>query len=271
MTTQSTTTGLDEFRARQRQIWGAGDYPTLSKLIADVGEGLVERIGPPAGSRVLDVACGSGNTTIPAARTGARVTGLDLVPDLLAAGRDRADAEGLQIEWVEGDAESLPFDDASFEYVVSTFGHMFAPRHQRVASEMVRVCEPGGTIGICTWTAEGVTGRIFGASAEIMPPPPDFAAPPILWGTEQHVRDMFASAAGFDFERRVNIIEWDSVDAFADFFTTRFGPVVTARALLGERFAELRQRLVEIWTDANEADDGRLRLPQEYLRSVIQL
>jgi SAM-dependent methyltransferase len=268
----ATTPGVDEFSQAQRATWAAGDYDALSKYIADVGERTADRAGVEAGMRVLDVACGTGNAAIPAARAGARVTGLDLVPELLGGGRRKAAAAGLEIDWVEGDAQDLPFEDGSFDRVLSTFGHMFAPRHRRVADEMARVCRKGGLITISTWTPEGVAGRIFRTSGSYMPPPPDFASPPILWGTEDHVREMFAaSATGFEFERHVNWIEWESVDGFADFFMERFPPMVTARGMLGERFAELRDEIVAIWRDANEASDGTLRLPQEYLLSVIRL
>jgi SAM-dependent methyltransferase len=273
MTNQTATTpGVDEFRERARAIWAAGDYGALSPYIADVGENVVEHAGLEAGMRVLDVACGNGNAALPAARAGARVTGLDLVPELLEGGRRMAADAGVEIDWVEGDAESLPFEDRSFDRVFSTFGHMFAPRHQRAADEMARVCREGGLIVTATWTPEGVTGKIFGASAKYMPPPPEFASPPLLWGTEDHVREMFGSAAtGFEFERHLNIIEWESVEAFADTFTEHFPPLVTARRMLGERFAELKADLVAAWAEANEADDGSLRLPQEYLLSMVRL
>lgn len=266
----SSTTG--EFKQRQRAMWASGDYATLSEYIAHVGEHVVERAGVERGMRVLDVACGTGNAALPAARAGARVTGLDLVPELLEAGRRKAEAQGLEIEWVEGDAEDLPFEDASFDRVFSTFGHMFAPRHRVTADEMARVCERGGTIAICCWTPEGTVGDVFRATGSYLQPPPDFASPPIFWGTEDHVREMFGSVAkGFEFERHDARIEWDSVDGFAEFFMSRFGPMVTAKEMLGERFADLRADVVEIWRDANEAEDERLSLPQEYLLSVVQL
>jgi hypothetical protein len=149
---------------------------------------------------------------------------------------------------------------------------MFAPRHQRTADEMARVGRRGGAIVTATWTPEGVAGQIFKVAGSYMPPPPDYASPPILWGREDYVRELFGDVAtGFEFERHVNRIEWDSVEGFADFFMDRFGPMVTARAMLGDRFGELRQQVVEIWKSANEATDGRLRLPQEYLLSVIRL
>jgi ubiquinone/menaquinone biosynthesis C-methylase UbiE len=263
---------LDDFKTRQRATWDAGDYGALSPHIADVGELVAGRAEIEPGLAVLDVACGTGNAARPAARAGARVTGLDLVPKLLDQGRAKAEAEGLDIEWVEGDAEQLPFEDGRFDRVLSTFGHMFAPRHERVAAEMARVCRPGGAIVTATWTPEGVTGAIFRTSAAYMPPPPDYAQPPLLWGTEEHVRARFGQAAkAFKFERHVNRIEWESVDAFADFFMSRFPPMVTAAAMLGDRFQELREQIVSAWRDANEATDGTLRLPQEYLLSIVRL
>ena len=263
---------LDEFKTRQRAVWDAGEYDALSPYIADVGELVVARAAIAPGMRVLDVACGTGNAARPAARTGAQVTGLDLTPRLLEVGRAKAKEEGLEIEWKEGDAENLPFEDGRFDRVLSTFGHMFAPRHQRTADEMARVCRKGGAIVIATWTPEGVAGGIFKAAGSYMPPPPDYASPPIFWGREDYVRECFAGVAtSFEFQRHVNRIEWDSVEGFADFFMARFGPLVTARAMLGDRFDELRKQVVAIWRNANEATDGSLRLPQEYLLSVIRL
>jgi ubiquinone/menaquinone biosynthesis C-methylase UbiE len=266
------TVQLDEFKMRQRSTWDAGDYPTLSERIADVGERVVAHAGIEPGMTMLDVACGAGNATIPAAGTGARVTGLDLTPKLLEHGRAKAEAAGLDVDWVEGDAEALPFEDASFDRVISVFGHMFAPRHRQVADEMLRVCRPGGAIVTATWTPEGSVGSLFGVTAAYMPPLPEYAAPPILWGSEDHVRELFgAAASSFEFERYFNRIESDSVDSYADTFMSEFGPMVTAKAMLGERFDEMRAQIVEIWRDANEADDGTLRLPQEYLLSIVRL
>ena len=229
---------MEEFKQAQRAMWDAGDYGALSEYIAQVGERVVARAGVEAGMSVLDVACGTGNAAIPAARAGAHVTGLDLVPKLLDDGREKAVAAGVEVDWVEGDAEQLPFDDGDFDRVFSTFGHMFAPRHSQVADEMARVCGEGGAIAICCWTPEGTVGELFEVSASYMPPPPDFASPPILWGTEEHVREMFAGVAtDFEFERHSATIEWDSTEGFADFFMDRFGPMVTARNMLGDRFA----------------------------------
>jgi SAM-dependent methyltransferase len=263
---------LDEFKTRQRAVWDTGEYSALSPYIADVGELVVARATIEPGMSVLDVACGTGNAARPAARAGAHVIGLDLTPKLLETGRAKAKAEGLEIEWREGDAEDLPFEDGRFDRVVSTFGHMFAPRHQRTADEIARVCRKGGAIVTATWTPEGTVGEIFKVSASYMPPLPDYASPPILWGREEHVRARFARVAtGFEFERHVNRIDWGSLEEWTDFFMARFGPMVTARAMLGERFSELRARVVDIWRQANEATDGSLRVPQEYLLSVIRL
>lgn len=263
---------MDEFKQMQRAVWDAGDYLTLADHIADVGERVVERAGVDSGMQVLDVACGTGNATIPAARAGAAVTGLDLTPALLEGGRKKAAEAGVEIEWVEGDAEELPFEDDGFDRVLSTFGHMFAPRHRRAADEMSRVCRAGGAIATCTWTPEGTVGDVFRTSAEFMPPPPDFAEPPIIWGTEEHVREMFEGAAEFEFERHTAMIEWPAgVEDWTDYFVERFGPLVTARQMLGDRFGELRDKIAKIYERRNEADDGSLRLPQEYLLSIVRL
>jgi SAM-dependent methyltransferase len=263
---------LDEFKTRQRATWEGGDYSACSPYIAEVGELVVTRAGITPGMRVLDVACGTGNAALPAARAGARVTGLDLAATLLEAGRAKARAVGLEIEWRDGDAEDLPFEDGTFDRVLSTFGHMFAPRHDRTAREMARVCRRGGAIVTATWTPEGVFGDLSKAAFPYMPPPPDYASPPPLWGREDHVREMFGSAAsGFEFERHVNRIEWESVEAFAAFFMAHFPPMVTAKAMLGDRFSEMRERIVDVWRRRNEATDGRLLLPQEYLVSIVRL
>jgi SAM-dependent methyltransferase len=261
---------LSEQKQQARKMWAGGEYAEIAERIADAGRTTVEAGEIGSGDKVLDVACGTGNATIPAAQTGAEVTGLDLTPRLLEQGRAAAAEAGVEIDWVEGDAEQLPFEDGSFDRVFSTFGHMFAPRHGRTADEMARVCREGGLIAICCWTPEGTVGDVFAASASYMPPPPDFAELPILWGTEEHVREMFPDATDFEFERHSATIEWESTRAWADYFFERFGPLVTAREMLGERFDELGEKLIAVFDERNEADDGSLRLPQEYLVSLIR-
>src|SRR5215217_7508383 len=169
-----------------KTMWGSGDYVAVAARISDVGELVVERSGAAPGMELLDVACGAGNATVPAAREGARVTGLDFSPDLLAIARERAADAMVEVDWVEGDAQALPFDDASFDRVISTFGHMFAPDHERTAAEMQRVCRPGGTIAIACWTPECSIGRMLRTIAELVRPPQG-GQPPIRWGTEEHV------------------------------------------------------------------------------------
>lgn len=267
-----TAVQLDDFKARQRAMWEAGEYADLSPYIADVGDLVVTKAGIEPGMKVLDVACGTGNAARAAARLGAQVTGLDLTPKLLKAGQARAAVERLSIDWREGDAEDLPFDNASFDRVLSTFGHMFAPRHQRTADEMARVCRRGGMIVTATWTPEGTVGAIFETSSSFMPPPPHYASPPIEWGNDDHVRHLFSrTAVAFHFERHLNQIQWNSLENWTEYFMDRFGPMVTARAILGDRFVNLRDRVVEIWKNANLDRHGRLLLPQEYLLSIVQL
>jgi ubiquinone/menaquinone biosynthesis C-methylase UbiE len=263
---------LDEFKTKMRVMWGAGEYSDLSPYISDVGERVVSRAAIEPGMKVLDVACGTGNAARPAARAGGRVTAMDLVPKFLEQGQAKARAEGLDIDWREGDAEALPFEDGSFDRVLSTFGHMFAPRHQRTADEMARVCRRGGAIVTATWLPEGSVGEVFKVASSYMPPPPDYALPPILWGAEDHVRKLFSGVAtSFEFERAVNRIDWESLEAFADYFISRFPMMVTAQAILGDRFQEMRARVVEVWRKANQSPNGRLLLPQEYLVSVVRL
>ena len=263
---------MEKFKEMQREIWDAGAFPEIARRMTEVGERVVAKAGVGPGIRVLDVACGTGNAARPAARTGAKVTGLDLVPSLLEEGRRSAEAEGLAVEWVEGDAEQLPFADDSFDRVLSTFGLMFATRHQRAADEMVRVCAPGGRIVFATWDPQGTVGEILSAAAPYAPPPPDFAGLPIEWGSEDHVREMFGAAREISFDRAVSTIKADSPQAFLDFFFASFGPFVMAGKFLPpEQFEQLRGEVLRIYERRNEASDGTLTLPQHYLISKIEL
>jgi ubiquinone/menaquinone biosynthesis C-methylase UbiE len=248
-----------------KTMWGAGNYAAVAERIAAVGELVVERAGVAPGMELLDVACGAGNATIPAAREGARVTGLDFSPDLLAIARERAADAMVEIDWVEGDAQALPFDDASFDRVISTFGHMFAPDHQHTAAEMKRVCRPGGAIAVACWPPDGAIGRMYRTTAELVPPPPGGQSP-ILWGTEDHVRELLGDA---EFERHE--VEWtdESVESYARFMLESFGPLLNARELLGERENELDERFRAYLTEENLNDDGTLRFKGEYLLAVV--
>ncbi len=248
-----------------KTMWGSGNYAAVAERISQVGELVVERAGVEPGMELLDVACGAGNATIPAAREGARVTGLDFSPDLLAIARERAADAMVEIDWVEGDAQALPFDDASFDRVISTFGHMFAPDHERTGAEMRRVCRPGGTIAVACWTPEGAIGRMFRTTAELLPPPPG-GQPPNLWGTEAHIRELLGDA---EFERPE--IEWtdESVESYAHFMLESFGPLLNARELLGERENELDERFRAFLAEENLNDDGTFRFKGEYLLAVV--
>ena len=258
---------LSEDKQRARATWDAGDFPAVAVLIASSGELAADRAGLSEGDDVLDVACGSGNATIPAARTGATVTGLDLTPSLLDAGRRNAAEAGVEIEWVEGDAEQLPFEDASFDAVISVFGVMFAPDHRRTAAEVARVLRPGGRMVLCNWTPDGEVGRFFKLVSSHMPPPPEGFQSPVLWGTEDHVSSLFEGTGvdpGFDRAE----VEWhfDSVDDATGFYTSKFGPMIMARkALEPEGKWEAVVDDLRAYYEEKEAGDGSIDYAGEYL------
>ena len=247
-------------------MWGSGNYAAVANRISEAGETVVERAGVEPGMDVLDVACGTGNATIPAAKAGARVTGLDFAPRLLEIARERCADAMVEIDFVEGDAQEMPFPDASFDRVVSTFGHMFAPDHERTAAEMKRVLRPAGAIAVACWTPDGTIGRMVKVTAELVPPPPG-STPPLLWGTEDHVRELLGEAA---FERRE--IEWtdESVESYAQFMLESFGPLLNAREVLAERESELDVAFTEFLRRENLNDDDTLRFRGEYLLSVVR-
>ena len=181
-----------ELKQKHRKMWASGDYPSMVEtFLTPLGPRLVDACEIGAGDRVLDVAAGTGNAAIPAAATGADVVASDLTPELFEAGRERAATAGVELEWVEADAHDLPFEDESFDVVISSIGVMFAPFHQRAADELVRVCKRGGRIGLLSWTPEGMIGGLFRTMGQFMPPPPEGAQPPPLWGGEEHLRDLF--------------------------------------------------------------------------------
>ncbi len=247
-------------------MWGAGNYAAVAEKIGAVGEHIVEAAGLEPGETVLDVACGSGNATLPAARVGARVTGVDFSPALLAIARERAADAMVEVDWVEADVQDLPFEDESFDRVISTFGHMFAPDHEATAAEMKRVCRAGGTIGVCCWTPSGSIGRMFQMVGALLPAPPPGGSPPVLWGKEEHVRELLG-----DGEMSRRTVEWrdSSVEDYADFMLESFGPLLNAREVLGERGGELRTAYLAFLEEENLATDGTLRFDGEYLSAVI--
>jgi SAM-dependent methyltransferase len=258
----------------QKMMWTAGDYPEVSRRIASVAELLAERVGAQAGLELLDVATGSGNVAIAAARAGAKVTGLDLTPKLLDVARGRASSEGLAIEFVEGDAEELPFEQGSFDRVTSCFGVMFAPRQAVAAAELARVARPGATIGVTAWTPEGFVGASFRTSASFMPPMPPELKPPVMWGNEEHVRSLFAdSGAEVTCERRTVTFSGPTIEAWFADDERMLGPAVMAKAALEPqgRYEQLREDMLELYDSFNEADDGSFRVQSEYLLTLAQL
>ena len=255
-----------ELKAAIRAAWAQGDYHEFAKAtVWDLGRVLVEACGISPGQRVLDVACGSGNTAIRAAAAGAAVVASDLTPENFEAGRREAEAHGVQLEWVEADAEALPFADGEFDSVTSSVGAIFAPDHQAVANEMLRVCRPQGTIGMVNFTPEGLITEFFGALAPYMPPPPPGALPPAAWGAEQHVRELFGDRVeSLETSRGQYVERAESPAAYVEFFKRTFGPVVATYAGLAdepERQAALDRDFLEFAVRTNSGPEGG---PAEY-------
>jgi SAM-dependent methyltransferase len=234
--TPTPTITPETLKAGHRTMWASGDYPAVAAHIDDAPPAeLLARLPDLAGRDALDVATGSGNLALRLAAAGARVTGLDLVDELLDVARARAAASGSDdIAWVAGDAEQLPFPDASFDVATSIFGIQFAPRHAVAAGELLRVLRPGGTLGLVNWTPEGMVGQMFGVLGRHLPAPPSFASPPPRWGDPEHVRELFGDGVtDLTFTRAVNTFRFPTLDAFAMFFEDSYGPTLTARAKLG--------------------------------------
>jgi ubiquinone/menaquinone biosynthesis C-methylase UbiE len=255
--------GLAQMKQATRRTWASGDYDAVAhRSLWRVGERVVQRVGVGTGEDVLDVACGTGNAAVRAAQAGGRVVGVDITPELFDAGRRNADAAGVVVDWREGDAEALPFDDASFDVVLSVFGCMFAPRHQVAAHELVRVLRPGGRLAVAAWTPDGAAGQMFRALGSFLPPPPPFAEPPVLWGVEPHVRDLFAGTGltlELDREDADSEPFADGAEAF-DWSASRFGPMIALRHMLDpEQYERARATLVDLY-DPDE--------PEEYLLVV---
>jgi SAM-dependent methyltransferase len=256
----SSTTPDPELKARHRAMWASGDYPSMVEtFLLPLGPRLVQACGIGPGKRVLDVAAGTGNASIPAAQAGAEVTASDLTPELLEAGRRRPEAEGLAIEWVEADAEQLPFEDESYDVVMSSIGAMFAPHHQDVADELVRVCRPGGTIGLLSWTPQGMIGALFRTMGPFAPPPPPGAQPPPLWGGEDHLAELFGDRVEFHtLEREIlEVTAFDTPRAYGE-----------ANARKSGREAEFDEAVRSFCEEWNRGTPDDARFEQEYLVSV---
>jgi ubiquinone/menaquinone biosynthesis C-methylase UbiE len=250
---------LTEQQEQARTLWASGDYPSAMRVIAGIGPLAVETAAVSGDETVLDVACGNGNATIPAAKTGATTTGLDLTPELLEAGREAAAEAGVEIAWVEGDAQDMPFDDSSFDVVTSVFGCMFAPDQSRAAAEIARVLRPGGRMVVCAWTPDGNMGKMFMTVAAHRPPPPEGFQPPILWGNEEHVRELFdGTGVELKIERASVDFSADSVEQYFEEIARDLPPIAASRAMLEPegKWEALEAELMDVHSSFNTADQG---------------
>jgi len=268
-TTTSPTADLATVKGRQQIAWGSGDYAIIGSTLQIVGESLCEAADVRSNERVLDVAAGNGNATLAAARRFADVTSTDYVASLLERGRERAEADRLAVIFQEADAENLPFADASFDVVLSTFGVMFTPNQQRAASEMSRVCRPGGRIGLANWTPDGFIGRLFKTIGKYVPPAPGVKSP-ALWGTRAHLDTLFGSQASVAAENKNFVFRYKSPAHWVEIFRTYYGPVLKAFAAIDAEAREaLEADLYALLDEFNVATDGTLVVPGEYLEIII--
>ena len=262
-----------EVKTRHKAMWASGDYPAMVETFLEpLGPRLVEASGIGSGDRVLDVAAGTGNASLPAAAAGADVTASDLTPELLDAGRRRAEAAGLELRWAEADAENLPFEDESFDVVISAIGAMFAPNHQATADELVRVCRSGGTIGLLNWTPEGMIGGLFRTIGPFAPAPPPGAQPPPLWGGEDHLRELLGDRVELGtLERDVlEVTAFERPEDFAEHFRTSYGPAIAAEANARKegREQEFADALRGFFEEVNLGSAEDARFEMEYLIAV---
>jgi SAM-dependent methyltransferase len=262
-----------DLKARHRAMWASGDYPSMVEtFLLPLGPRLVEASGIAPGMRVLDVGAGTGNASIPAAQRGAHVTASDLTPELLEAGRRRAESAGVELEWVEADAERLPFADASYDVVISSIGAMFAPFHERVADELVRVCRPGGTIGLLSWTPEGMIGSLFRTMGPFAPPPPPGAQSPPLWGSEEHVRELFGDRVALRMLERdtLEVTAFARARDYGEHFKARYGPTIAARknAAKDGREGAFDAALDGFCDGWNRGTEDAARFEMEYLLAI---
>jgi SAM-dependent methyltransferase len=266
----ATIPDLGAMKSRQHAAWSSGDYAVVGTTLQIVGERLCEALDLHAGQKVLDVAAGNGNVTLAAARRWCDVVSSDYVPALLQHARRRAAAEGLTIAFEEADAEALPFADASFDAVVSTFGVMFTPNQDQAAAELLRVCRAGGKIGLANWTPEGFIGQLFKILGKYLPPPAG-ARSPALWGTRTRIEEMFSSgASAIVAEPQDFVFRYRSPQHFLDVFRTYYGPMLKAFAALEAADQKrLQDDLIALIDDLNRARDGSMAVPSGYLEIVI--
>jgi SAM-dependent methyltransferase len=265
-----------DLKARHRAMWASGDYPSMVEtFLLPLGPRLVDASDIRPGMRVLDVAAGTGNASIPAAQRGADVVASDLTPELFDAGRARAEAAGVELDWVTADAEDLPFDDDSFDVVISSIGVMFAPFHQNAADELVRVTRPGGTIGLLSWTPDGMLGSLFRMMGPYAPPPPAGAQPPPLWGSEEHVRELLGDRLEISTERReaLEVTAFAQPRDYGEHFKARYGPTISIRANAAKngRAEEFDAALDAFCDEWNRGSAEGARFEMQYLLSVGKL
>jgi len=270
-TTSSSITSSAEdqaLKAKHAAMWASGSYRTVvDEIVAPLGGILVETVDVQPGQRVLDVAAGTGSSALPAARRGAEVTATDLTPELLDVGRDAAETDGLQITWQTADAEALPFADATYDVVLSCIGVMFAPHHQQAADEVVRVCRPGATIGVLSWTPEGFIGQVFAVMKPYAPPPPPGASPAPLWGRADHVRTLFGDRVTDLVARQQSL----RVDRFADgrefreFMKANYGPTIAVYRFIGDDPDKVAALDADLDALGDRFLDGKSTMSWEYL------
>lgn len=266
----ATSPEMESLKTRLKAMWMTGDFGQIAKHIETGAEEFIARLALKPGVRLLDVACGSGNLAIPAARAGAIVTGVDIATNLLEQARSRAESEGLTIQFEEGDAENLPYGDAAFDVIVSMFGAMFAPRPELVAAELVRVCRPGGRIAMANWTPEGFIGQKFKTTGKHVPPPPSMPSP-VKWGDEETVRERLSDGvADLQLTRRICQFKYPFPPAEAvEFFRMYYGPTQRAFAALDtDGQAALRDDLERLWLEHNQARDNTTQVEGEYLEVI---
>jgi len=266
MDTQPQTPDLAAIKERQQRAWASGDYAVVGTTLLVVGELLCEAVDLRPGQKVLDVATGSGNTALAAARRFCEVTGIDYVPALLERGRERASAERLRVTFQEGDAENIPFPNASFDVVLSTIGTMFAPDQEKTASELLRVCRPGGKIGLVNWTPDGFIGEGLRVYARYLPPPPGLK-PPVLWGTEEWLRELFGKdVTSLRVTRRTFFFRYRSAEHYWNSMRTYNGPTIRAfQALDAAEQESLARELMELTHRFNRSGDETMVVPGDYL------